>query len=75
MGMSYRRAWELVDAMNNCFSKPLVSTRQSGGTQNGAQVTELGLQILKSYRSLLNKTQSACQQELEEITRHLSPTD
>ncbi len=22
MGMSYRRAWELVDAMNQCFQQP-----------------------------------------------------
>lgn len=75
MGMSYRRAWELVDAMNHCFSQPLVSTHPGGGKLSGAQVTELGLHVLNSYRALMNKTQALCKQELEDITRYLSPID
>lgn len=32
LGMSYRRAWMLVDSMNRCFQQPLVQTA-TGGTQ------------------------------------------
>src|SRR6478736_454193 len=39
MGMSYRRAWLLVDVMNRCFVKPLVETHPGGGKQAGAKLT------------------------------------
>jgi molybdate transport system regulatory protein len=32
MGMSYRRAWLLVDTMNRCFAKPMVETHPGEGT-------------------------------------------
>jgi molybdate transport system regulatory protein len=75
MGMSYRRAWELVDAMNHCFAQPLIATHPGGGKQGGAQVTELGFHILHCYRTLIAKTQSACEQELDEIARYLTPAE
>ena len=39
MGMSYRRAWLLVDVMNRCFREPLVAARPGGGKNAGAQLT------------------------------------
>jgi len=52
MGMSYRRAWLLVDTMNRCFQQPLVDTAKGGAQGGGAQLTELGLQLLNQYREL-----------------------
>ena len=52
MDMSYRRAWLLVDVMNRCWSGPLVDTVPGGGSERGARVTPLGLEILQHYRSL-----------------------
>ena len=52
LGMSYRRAWLLVDAMNRCFLEPLVETAKGGSRGGGAQVTELGRLVLMSYREL-----------------------
>ncbi|HEV7816552.1 MAG TPA: winged helix-turn-helix domain-containing protein [Janthinobacterium sp.] len=75
MGMSYRRAWELVDVMNHSFTEPLVKTYPGGGKQGGAQVTELGFHILACYRTLMSKIHTVCEQELNEISRHLSATD
>ena len=72
MGMSYRRAWELVDAMNKSFSEPLISTHPGGGKLGGAQVTDLGFHILKCYKALISKTETACAQELNEIALHLN---
>src|ERR1700675_3820704 len=42
MGMSYRRAWLLVDALNTMFGKPLVVAAPGGAHGGGAQVTKLG---------------------------------
>ena len=53
MGMSYRRAWLLVDAMNRCFAEPLVETHPGGGKQAGASVTETGRRVRKAYQELV----------------------
>ena len=42
LGMSYRRAWMLVDTMNRCWSKPLVETAPGGSARGGARVTRVG---------------------------------
>ena len=52
LGMSYRRAWLLVDAMNRCFREPLVETHPGGGKQAGARVTPEGEKALATYRGL-----------------------
>jgi molybdate transport system regulatory protein len=52
IGMSYRRAWLLVDEMNRCFSVPLVETLRGGGRERGARVTEAGRGALAAYREL-----------------------
>jgi len=52
MGMSYRRAWLLVDAMNRCFSEPLVTAAKGGANGGGTQLTDSGKYVLESYRAL-----------------------
>jgi molybdate transport system regulatory protein len=51
MGMSYRRAWQLVDVMNRCWQQRLVET-MPGRTHGGAQVTDFGRVVLSHYRAL-----------------------
>ncbi|HSG33300.1 MAG TPA: LysR family transcriptional regulator [Sphingomonadaceae bacterium] len=72
MGMSYRRAWLLVDAMNRCFAEPLVETRPGGGKQAGAQVTEAGKRVREAYGALVEMAeQSAHGVALGTLTRAL----
>jgi len=52
LGMSYRRAWMLVDTMNRCFKAPLVETHPGGGKNAGARVTPEGEKALAAYRAL-----------------------
>lgn len=52
LGMSYRRAWLLVDAMNRCFRAPLVETAAGGVSGGGAALSSLGEDILRQYREL-----------------------
>jgi molybdate transport system regulatory protein len=59
MGMSYRRTWLLVDAMNRCWRGPLVETVAGGGRDKGAHVSALGRSILSHYRSLQSQIGSA----------------
>jgi molybdate transport system regulatory protein len=59
LGMSYRRTWLLVDAMNRCWSAPLVETVVGGGRDKGAHVTPLGRSVLMHYRSLQSQIGTA----------------
>ncbi|MGA0604233.1 winged helix-turn-helix domain-containing protein [Caulobacter sp. KR2-114] len=52
MGMSYRRTWLLVDAMNRCWTEPLVSATAGGGRGSGARLTDAGRAVLDAYRHL-----------------------
>jgi molybdate transport system regulatory protein len=52
MGMSYRRTWLLVDAMNRCWAEKLVDTVSGGGNDRGARLTRCGLQVLELYRAI-----------------------
>ena len=52
LGMSYRRAWLLVDTMNRCFNAPLVETQSGGGKAAGARLTQAGEAALAAYRGL-----------------------
>lgn len=52
LGMSYRRAWLLVDTMNRCWSERLVETVAGGGRDRGARVTAKGLEVLAAYREM-----------------------
>ena len=51
LGMSYRRAWLLVDTMNRCFTVPIVATVRGGG----ATLTETGHDILAAYARLVER--------------------
>lgn len=55
LGMSYRRAWLLVDTMNRCWSEPLVETAPGGAARGGARVTPFGRAVLERYRRLVEQ--------------------
>jgi molybdate transport system regulatory protein len=52
MQMSYRRAWLLLKAMETTFGAPLVRTATGGKWGGGAQLTPLGLKVVKNYRAI-----------------------
>lgn len=59
MGMSYSRAWHLVDIMNRCWKEPLVETSPGSHHGGGARVTEFGKAMLDEYRTLLTGLERA----------------
>ena len=52
LGMSYRRAWLLVDTMNRCWRSPLVETSPGSTHGGGARLSEQGESVLALYRAL-----------------------
>lgn len=59
MGMSYKRAWSLVQALNDGFGAPLVETSRGGSAQGGAGLTEAGKNVLAHYRAMQVKAADA----------------
>jgi molybdate transport system regulatory protein len=59
MGMSYRRAWLLVDAMNRCWRQPLVETSPGSAHGGGARVSAFGEGVLTQYRALQARIDAA----------------
>lgn len=60
LGMSYRRAWLLVDAMNRCFADKLVETVLGGGPDRGARLSGNGRRVLAAYRAIEAAAATAC---------------
>jgi molybdate transport system regulatory protein len=52
MGLSYKRAWLLLDTMNACFKGPVVATVKGGRSGGGARLTPLGEEVLARYRRM-----------------------
>lgn len=50
MGMSYKRAWELVGTLNAMFRDPLVDSTRGGPGGGGAVLTPTGRAVLDLYR-------------------------
>lgn len=52
MELSYKKAWQLINTMNQHFAGPLVTTTSGGNQRGGAEITALGRQVLAKYRAL-----------------------
>ena len=72
MGMSYKRAWTLVEEMNAAFTAPLVQSSRGGAKGGGATLTDAGQQVLQAFRTLETKMQIAGADEIATITALLS---
>jgi molybdate transport system regulatory protein len=73
MAMSYRRAWLLVDEMNRMFKTPVVTTAKGGkGGGGGAELTELGQDVLRRYRNMQVQTARAIADDLKALRSALA---
>lgn len=72
MGMSYRRAWLLVDEINRIFTEPLVVATAGGSHGGGAQLTDFGRDVLSAFRRIEARTSAAIAEELAPFTGRLS---
>jgi len=73
MGMSYRRAWTLVETMNTAFREPLVAAATGGKGGGGATVTDFGREALKSYSAMEEKAAASVTTEMDAFTALLDP--
>lgn len=71
MGMSYRRAWQLVEALNAAYREPVVTTAVGGTRGGGARVTAFGKRLVVLFRAMEDKASAAIAADLRRFDRHL----
>jgi molybdate transport system regulatory protein len=69
LGMSYRRAWLLVDETNRCLVRPAVRAAPGGARGGGAALTPAGEELVLRYRRLERQVEVLAMQELAPLLR------
>ena len=71
MGMSYRRAWQLAEALNRDFRERVIATATGGQRGGGARVTAFGLRLAAEFRAMEGKASAAIAGDLRRFARRL----
>jgi molybdate transport system regulatory protein len=71
LGMSYRRAWSLVDELNRCFSELVVTTSPGGARGGGATLTPFGRDLIAEYRAIEARATSAAKAGMRHLQKSL----
>lgn len=71
-GMSYKRAWILIDEVNRSLSKPAVVTASGGSGGGGTVLTPVGEELVKRYRAIESTARLAAASDIAALTRLLA---
>ena len=71
MRMSYRRAWQLVKALNKDFREPVISTAIGGARGGGAEVTPFGRRLVALFHAMETKASDAIAADLRRFKRYI----
>ncbi|HRO50497.1 MAG TPA: LysR family transcriptional regulator [Hyphomicrobium sp.] len=64
LGMSYRRAWLLMDEFGRLFKRPILTTAAGGAHGGGAELTDFGRAVIAAYRRMEDRTAEVVRSEL-----------
>ncbi len=73
LGMSYRRAWLLIDEMNRSLLRPAVSAVAGGSNGGGASLSQTGEAIVRHYRAIESTARLAAAADVAALNRLLAP--
>jgi molybdate transport system regulatory protein len=71
MGMSYRRAWQLVEALNKDYREPVITTAIGGERGGGAKVTAFGKRLVAAFHAMEDKASAAIAADLQRFNRYI----
>ena len=72
LGMSYRRAWELIEELNETFGQPVVESKSGGKKGGGATLTSLGLTIISRYRAIERAAAAAAESHVAALNAEVA---
>ncbi|WP_459617939.1 winged helix-turn-helix domain-containing protein [Bordetella sp. 2513F-2] len=73
LGMSYRRAWLLVDEVNRSLRQPAVESATGGARGGGTRITDTGRELIRRYRAIEGAARAAAAEELAALQSMLAP--
>lgn len=73
LGMSYRRAWLLIDELNRCLRSPATFSGQGGVRGGGSGLTPEGIRLVKLYRDIEAQARRVCQPDIDELLGMMRP--
>lgn len=73
LGMSYRRAWLLVDELNRLFTRPVVTTQLGGSHGGGASLTPFGEELVAAFRRLEHEAATLADRHLAFLDAAIAP--
>jgi len=65
MGMSYKKAWDMIERLNARGQRPYVVAHKGGKEGGGAEITSTGKKVVASFNKLNKKIQAIVQKETE----------
>jgi molybdate transport system regulatory protein len=75
MGMSYRRAWVLIDELNHALTSPATSSEHGGQRGGGSALTPVGDDLIRLYRAIERQAFAACAADIGTLTAMLRTHD
>ena len=73
MGMSYKRAWLLLDSINQAFTEPVVTAAPGGAGGGGATLTRFGAEVLERYRRIHDRASATAADDVMALGRRARP--
>jgi molybdate transport system regulatory protein len=69
LGMSYRRAWLLMDELNRSLASPATVSEHGGQSGGGSLLTPVGEEIIRLYREIETQAYAACTSQIATLTK------
>ncbi len=69
LGMSYRRAWLLLDELNRALREPAVGSSKGGVQGGGSVLTAVGRDVVETYRRIEATAERACAADIQRLIR------
>lgn len=63
MGMSYKKAWEMIDHMNANAHRPYVIAQKGGQRGGGTELTKTGKEVVRRYEKIMSKINRVIEKE------------
>ncbi len=72
-GMSYRRAWLLIDEMNRMLKAPVIATAKGGANGGGSILTDFGKELVDLYTNIEIRAHEACKADIQRLLSMVTP--